>query len=330
MATDSYGPEVREALANGRNVLLLPSRASLAAPIDARFIPVFWSPLHFPDQPGTLGASIDPDHPAFGAFPTDTHTNWQWWELFSTSHGMDLDTLETKPVMPLRFIDKFNRNALPAAMWKAKVGPGKLFVCTLDISSDLAKRHPARQLRRCLLKYLSSGRFAPQVTMSPSVLDTLFKSVRFRVSAETAAPESPVEQAVDGNPATIWHTEWQSWKNRLPATLAIDLGAETGIRGFHYTPRQDMNRGRIDRYRIEISNDGKEWTSIGPEARFPDTTESQSIVFEKNVVARHIRMAAPSDHGKANGAAVAEFEPLRDLSADARQLGIIPGFNDGK
>ena len=39
---------------------------------------------------------------------------------------------------------------------------------------------------------------------------------------------------------------------------------------------------------------------------------------------------AVSDHGAANAAAIAEFEPLPDLSADSRRLGIIPGFNDGE
>jgi hypothetical protein len=325
---DSPGPALREALAAGRRVLLLPSRAALAAPIDARFIPVFWSPLHFPNQPGTLGATIEPDHAVFAAFPTDTHTHWQWWELFSTSFAMDLDALPNKPVMPLRFVDKYNRNALPAALWEAKVGPGRLFVCTLDVTGDLAKRHAARQLRSSLLEYLGSDRFQPAVTLDPAVLDSLFKSVRFRASADNAAPENPVEAAVDGDPATFWHTEWQSGKKRLPASLAIDLGADAGIRGFRYTPRQDMNRGRIDRYLIETSRDGSSWTPAGPEARFPDSTGPREILFSKPIVARHIRLTALSDHGGAGAAAIAEFEPLPDLSADSRQLGIIPGFND--
>lgn len=327
---DSPGPALKEALAAGKRVLLLPTRAALAAPIDARFIPVFWSPLHFPNQPGTLGATIEPDHPVFAGFPTDTHTNWQWWELFSTSFAMDLDALSNKPVMPLRFVDKYNRNALPAALWEAKVGPGKLFVCTLDITSGLTNRHAARQLRRSLLEYLGSDRFQPSAALDPAVLDSLFKSVRFRASAESAAPENPVEAAVDGDPATFWHTEWQSGKKRLPASLAIDLGADAGIRGFRYTPRQDMNRGRIDRYLIETSRDGSTWTPAGPEARFPDGTGAREILFPKSIVARHIRLTAFNDHGGAGAAAIAEFEPLPDLSADSRQLGIIPGFNDGE
>lgn len=330
LVLDSYGSALRDALAAGRNVLLLPSRASLAKPIDARFIPVFWSPLHFPDQPGTLGATIEPDHPVFASFPTDTHTNWQWWELFSTSCAMDLDALKVKPTMPLRFVDKYNRNALPAALWEAKVGSGKLFVCTLDITSNLENRRAARQLRRSLHEYLGSDRFQPITSLEPTVLDSLFKSIRFRASAESAAPEARVESAVDGDPSTFWHTEWQSGTKRLPAWLAIDLGAEAGIRGIRYTPRQDMNRGRIDRYIIQTSRDGSTWTPAIPESRFPNGTDPQEILFAKPIVARHIRILAFSDHGGAAAAAVAEFEPLPDLAADSRQLGIIPGFNDGK
>jgi beta-galactosidase len=162
------------------------------------------------------------------------------------------------------------------------------------------------------------------------VLESLFKSVRFRASASNAAPDHPVEAAVDGDPATFWHTEWQSGRQRLPAALTIDLGAEAGLRGFRYTPRQDMNRGRIDRYRVEVSRDGRAWKPAGSETRFPDSTAPQEILFPKSIVARHIRLTALSDHGAANAAAIVEFEPLPDLSTDSRRLGIIPGFNDGE
>jgi hypothetical protein len=91
-----------------------------------------------------------------------------------------------------------------------------------------------------------------------------------------------------------------------------------------------MNRGRIDRYRVELSRDGHTWKPANPEASFPDDTEPRKILFAKPIVARHIRLVTLSDHGGANGAAIAEFEPLPDLSADASELGIIPGFNDGE
>ncbi|MEY4490149.1 MAG: Beta-galactosidase [Verrucomicrobiota bacterium] len=179
------GPRLAEALEAGKRVLVLPDRASVAHPLDARFIPVFWSPLHFPDQPGTLGATIDNRHPVFAAFPTDTHTNWQWWELLATSFAMDLDHLTTKPVMPLCFVDKFDRNALPAAIWEAKVGAGRLLVCTLDIDSNLTRRIAARQLRRSILAYMASPLFAPERELSVEVVNSLFRTTPIAPAAES-------------------------------------------------------------------------------------------------------------------------------------------------
>ena len=328
LVLNSPGPALREALAAGRRVLLLPSRSALTTPIDARFVPVFWSPLHFPDQPGTLGATIDSAHPVFAAFPTDTHTNWQWWELFSTSFAMDLDALETKPVMPLRFIDKYNRNALPAALWEAKVGPGKLFVCTLDIASDLAKRPAARQLRRSILDYMVSDGFAPAVEVSPERLASLFKTVRFKVSAEDSHPSHPPEFAVDGDVNTYWHTDWSVDGKHLPARLVVDLGKEAVVSGIRYTPRQDSNRGRLERCLLEAGNDGKTWHGIGGERRFDDVQTPQLIKFEKPVKTRYLRVTVLSDHGQADHAAIAEIEPITIDSPDVRDLGIIPGFNN--
>jgi hypothetical protein len=330
LVLDSPGPALRDALAAGRSVLLLPSRGAISAPIDARFIPVFWSPLHFPDQPGTLGASIESDHPVFSGFPTDTFTNWQWWELFSTSFAMDLDGLESKPEMPLRFVDKYNRNALPAAIWQAKVGPGKLLVCTLDIESQPAKRIAARQLRASILAYMATGNFNPTVSIDPASLQSMFKEVRFPATAETSDPSHPATAAVDGDSSTFWHTEWKSGLQRLPASLTVDLGAGTETIGFDYAPRADSDRGRVKRYRVEASDNGNQWRLISAESELGDSPDSRRVDFSKPVKARFLRLVVISDHGRSGHAAVATFEPVRSTAGDARRLGIVPGFNDGR
>jgi hypothetical protein len=77
--------------------------------------------------------------------------------------------------MPLRFVDKFNRNALPAAIFEAKVGQGRLLVCTLDISNDLDSRIVARQLRRSIFNYMAGDKFNPRDELSPSELQALFQ-----------------------------------------------------------------------------------------------------------------------------------------------------------
>jgi hypothetical protein len=90
-----------------------------------------------------------------------------------------------------------------------------------------------------------------------------------------------------------------------------------------------MNGGRISRYRIEVSDDGKTWQQAQAEVAFPDNAERQVVRFAKDFVARRIRLVALADHVAAQHAAVAEFEPLVDTDADTRGLGIVPGFNDG-
>ena len=172
-------------LADGRSVLLLPAGETIKKPLPARFIPVFWSPLHFPDQPGSLGATIDSDHPLWKNFPTDTHTNWQWWELTATSTAVDLTGVDPTISKPFRFIDKFDRNALPSAIFEAKVATGKLLVCTLDVSSDLESRIVARQLRRALTAYIASPMFDPQSNLTPTQLSGLIGTGADKSGAKT-------------------------------------------------------------------------------------------------------------------------------------------------
>lgn len=331
----SANDECFAALRAGKNVLLLPDKKSAKTPFDGRFIPVFWSPLHFPNQPGTLGAMIDAAHPVWRDFPTDKHTDWQWWELTSRSFALDLDALPLRPAMPFRFVDKYNRNALPAAIFEAKVGAGRLLVCTLDITQNLDTRIAARQLRRSILAYMASAAFRPKTSLSEADLQSLFvqgnlDAAHYKIEVSSSHDDYPAQLAVDGNPATFWHSDWMMGDG-LPATFAIELPEIALLRGFYYTPRADMNRGRIAEYSIEVSLDGKKWLPWGSPDKFPDTAEKQTVKFAQPVRAKFFRLTAKSDHGEANQAAIAEIELIsEEVSPDVRDLGIVPGFNDAK
>ena len=197
-------------LAAGQTVVLLPPAGAVKKPIPGRFIPVFWSPLHFPNQPGTLGATIETAHPLWRQFPTSTHTDWQWWELTAKSVAVDLDGLDPDITKPFRFVDKYNRNALPSAIFEARVGPGKLLVCTLDVDSDLDSRIVARQLRRALFAYAGSAEFEPKGKLSPDQLAALFGKREWIVTATSENAAYPAELAADGDPNTFWHSDWGS------------------------------------------------------------------------------------------------------------------------
>jgi hypothetical protein len=168
------GRSFYQALRDGKRVLLLPSLDEVRSPLAAEFVPVFWNPLMFPNQPGSMGLMIDAKAPVFADFPTDPWTNWQWWELLHRSFAVNLDNISAKIAMPLRFVDKFNRNALPAAIFEIRVGAGKLLVCTLDISKLLDTRIIARQLRRSILDYMASDRFEPSGKLTAEELKKLF------------------------------------------------------------------------------------------------------------------------------------------------------------
>ncbi|HEY3914758.1 MAG TPA: hypothetical protein VGN61_09755 [Verrucomicrobiae bacterium] len=148
----------------------MPDKKAVEKPLAVQFVPVFWNPVMFPNQPGTMGAMIDAEHPIFSDFPTDPWTNWQWWELMRHGFAIDCGLFHSRIDAPLRFIDKFNRNALPAGIIEAKVGAGSLIICTLDIAHDLDTRIVARQLRRSLLSYMSGARFQPRSRLTESEL----------------------------------------------------------------------------------------------------------------------------------------------------------------
>lgn len=325
---NSVTPACLADLAAGKKVLLLPTAGAIKKSVSARFIPVFWSPLHFPNQPGTLGATIDTSHPLWENFPTDTHTNWQWWELIAESTAVNLLDVDRNIAAPFRFIDKFNQNTLPAAIFEAKVGPGRLLVCTLNVESS-PTRIVARQLARALSRYAASPAFAPTGTLTPEQLQSLIGERNYSLTSSSEQPGYPAKLAGDDNFKTFWHSNWQN-KTTYPISLTLDLFTPRNIVGLDYLPRQDMANGRIKNYHLESSTDGKDWQQVGENSYFRNETKQTSLTFPKPILARYLRLVAHSAHSEGQLAACAELTPRFGKDGDTRDLGIVPGFNDSE
>lgn len=165
--------EALTALQKGGKVLLCPSPDTLKG-IKGKFVPVFWSPVHFPDQPGTMGLLIKQDHKALTNFPTDFYSSWQWWDLTIKSKTLNADSLPDKAII-VRVIDNFVRNQNLTNLFEAKLGAGRLIFCSIDMLSDADKRPQARQLRYSLVKYMNSKDFNPQVDITKEQLSSYFK-----------------------------------------------------------------------------------------------------------------------------------------------------------
>lgn len=152
--------EARKALEQGRKVLLNPVKEEIKG-LEGKFVQVFWSPVHFPNQPGTMGILCDPAHPALAYFPTEMHSNWQWWDICKNATTIELDSLKNNLQPIVRMVDNFYKNRNLGLLFEAKVGEGKLLFCSSDLADNLDSRPVARQLRYSLMEYMHSVQFVP-------------------------------------------------------------------------------------------------------------------------------------------------------------------------
>ena len=65
-------------------------------------------------------------------------------------------------------IDTWFENRRLALMFEARVGQGRLVVCSIDLESRLEERMVARQMRTSLLDYMNSAAFDPLVEVDPA------------------------------------------------------------------------------------------------------------------------------------------------------------------
>ncbi len=121
------------------------------------------------------GVRGDPKHPAFAAFPTEEHSNWQWWYLVSRAGAMILDGLPQELRPTVQVIDDWFTNRRLGLVFEARVGKGRLLVTSIDLERDLDANVVARQMRYSLLRYAASDRFVPKVEVSPDAVRALMQ-----------------------------------------------------------------------------------------------------------------------------------------------------------
>ena len=129
--------------------------------------------LDRPVSPGTLGILTDPSHPALADFPTEFHTNWQWFPIIKQSYPMVLDRLSDDYRPIVQVIDNVERNHKLGLLFEFKIGNGKLLVCMSDLKA-VQDCPEARQFYRSILEYMESPAFAPSYSLSAKDLQDLF------------------------------------------------------------------------------------------------------------------------------------------------------------
>ncbi len=219
----------------------------------------------------------------------------------------------------MQVIDNFARNHKLGVIFEARVGPGRLLVCGIDLPGLVEKQPAARQLLASLQRYAGSEAFQPKSELSAEALDKLFApaigGVMQRLGAKVIATDSQVADyeaanVIDGDPQTIWHTPWEDAAPAFPHHLVVEFARPVFLRGLKVLPRQDMPNGRIKDYEVFVSGDGKNWGYAVKKGKFTNSGEMQVIEFSRSVEAKYLKFVALSSFEKKPFAAMAELEVI--------------------
>ena len=167
----AWNKATQELLAAGKRVLLVPD-ADLPGTLPGGFATDFWCWPMFHNQPGTMGLLCNPRHAALKEFPTEFHSDWQWANIACADRPVVLDKTpaDFRPIVQV--VDNFGRNHKLGLVFEARVGPGRLLVCSCDLPG-LHDCPEARQLFRSLLDYAASDAFRPASSLPPEVLQSV-------------------------------------------------------------------------------------------------------------------------------------------------------------
>lgn len=118
-------------------------------------------------------------------------------------------------------------------------------------------------------------------------------------SEEKRQTEGPAALALDGDPATIWHTQYTGAQPGYPHELAVDMGRDVTFTGFFYTPRQGQANGTISVFEYFVSTDGATWGQPVASGEFSETEVARDgsfrVLLDAPVTARYFRLVAKSE-----------------------------------
>lgn len=173
-----------ETLKDGKKVLFTPKHETVhSLTVGGLFTPDYWNygmfqriskQLDREISPGTLSILTDPTHSLFKSFPTDQHSNWQWWVVLKNSRPFILDKSPKNYKPIIQTIDNVERNHKLGLIFEMQVETGKLLVCMTNIEAILNKPE-GEQYYYSICNYINSDNFKPTTVFSTEEVKLLFE-----------------------------------------------------------------------------------------------------------------------------------------------------------
>lgn len=191
--TDTLDEKALSILKAGGNVLITAAgKIKYGKEVKQHFTPVFWNTSWFKMRPPhTTGIFLNEYHPLFRNFPTEYHSNLQWWELLNKAQVMQFTHFPAQFQPTIQSIDTWFISRKIGMLFEANVLNGKLLMTSMDITSQPEKRVVARQMYKAILDYMNSDDFRPATTVTPEQIQVLFTKVAGDVKSYTK--DSPDE-----------------------------------------------------------------------------------------------------------------------------------------
>ncbi|MCQ2226954.1 MAG: glycoside hydrolase [Bacteroidales bacterium] len=163
---------VKALLENGETVIFSPKHADIEnVSVGGMFTPDYWNYAMFknisqivnkPVSPGTLGYLIDDKNATLtNNFPTQFHSDWQWWTIAKNTRPIIIDgTAITPDVMAIDNIDRAHKLGV---LFSLSIGKGHLVVCMTDLKA-ITDKPEGRQYIRMIGQYAKEKKNATEMS----------------------------------------------------------------------------------------------------------------------------------------------------------------------
>lgn len=176
----------------GKVLVTAAGRITYGKDVVQQFLPVFWNTSWFKMRPPhTTGLYIESKHPIFHLFPTDYHSDLQWWDLVNRQQVMQFTEFPADFQPLVQSIDTWFLSRKIGMLFEANVEGGRLVMTTLPLAGDARSGRPyeqcpaVAQMRASILSYMQSDDFRPTYTLDAQRIQALFTKEAPKVNMYT-------------------------------------------------------------------------------------------------------------------------------------------------
>ncbi|NQT14376.1 MAG: discoidin domain-containing protein [Planctomycetes bacterium] len=134
--------------------------------------------------------------------------------------------------------------------------------------------------------------------------------VQVRVDSEASGYEGV--NALDGNPNTMWHSQFRQSNPKHPHEIVIDLGRSYEISGFEYLPRPGGGNGTIKDYEFYVNDNDKDFGQPVARGTFGRSQSTNGVKIGSRKKGRYVKLVALSEMQGKPWTSIAGLEVLSD------------------